>query len=187
MLARSTPATFYGANTFSLRRSTGMTTASGSCVCKMTWFLVKSYVGPACQTAHRCYRSAIFVFLISFSPRRLPHPRECLTNSRLRLLSIVPFLQFPRLRSDALIFCWVSQIRQVARNGHTADDRYVPGKARLLRIGTQWARPGSRSLHERDLIRGGSEIHALRIYRPWTGAVFNPIGERGRQISSTRS
>jgi hypothetical protein len=77
---------------------------------------------------------------------------------------------------------YISQIRQVARDGHTADDRYVPGKARLLGIRTQRARPGSRSLHEGDLIRGGSEVHTRRIYRPWRGAVFNPIGEQCKEI-----
>jgi hypothetical protein len=92
--------------------------------------------------------------------------------------------QFPRLCGDALILCRISQIRLVGRDRHTADDRYATGKARLLGIWTQWARPGSRSLHEGDLIRGGSEVHAGRIYWPWRGAVFNPVDERRKQVES---
>ena len=88
---------------------------------------------------------------------------------------------FPRTRGDALIFCRISQIRRVGRNRHTADERDVTGKARLLRIRTQWARadsgPGTRETSYMA-IHGGSEIQACRIYRPRSGAVFNPVDEQ---------
>src|SRR5260370_34888065 len=87
-----------------------------------------------------------------------------------------------RSRGDALIFCRISQIRLVACCGRTANNRYAPSKARLLRIGAQRARPGGRSGYERDLVHGGSEVHACRWYQPRGDAVFNPVGERREEI-----
>jgi hypothetical protein len=69
-----------------------------------------------------------------------------MANSRPRQLPIEPFIPLPRLRGDALIFCRIGQISLlVGRNGRTADDRYVAGKAYLLRIRAQRVGPGRRS------------------------------------------